>query len=75
MFLCFRNLKVVLSVKMNRQRDFCLNGRTRFVGRGVLIRSAGIVGKINFCGCERFFRLIFSVLMEQLSVTHFRSTV
>lgn len=75
MFLCFGHLKLALSVKMNRQRDFCLIGRTRFVGRGFLIRSADVVGKISFCGCERFFRFTFNVLMEQLSVIHFRLTV
>lgn len=75
MFLCFRNLKLVLSVKMNRQWAFCLFGRTRFVGREFLIRSAGVVGKINFYGCEHSFRFIVYALMEQLSVIHFRLTV
>lgn len=75
MFLRFRNLKLVLSVKMKRQRDFCLIVRTRFVGRGVLIRSDSAVGKIIIFGCEHFFGVRFNVLMEQLSVIHFRLTI
>lgn len=75
MFLRFRNLKLVLSVKMKRQRDFCLIVRTRFVGRGVLIRSDSAVGKIIFCGCEHFFRVTFTVVMEQFSIIHFRLTI
>lgn len=73
MFLRFRNLKLVLSVKMKRQRDFCLIVRTRFVGRGVLIRADSAVGKIIFCGCEHFFRV--TVVMEQFSIIHFRLTI
>lgn len=75
MFLCFRNLKLVLCVKMRRQRDFCLIVRTRFVGGGVLIRSDSADGKIIFCECDHFFRVTFNVLMEQLSVIYFRLTV
>lgn len=75
MLLHFRNLKLVFSVKMKRQRDFCLIVRTRFVGRGVLIRSDSAVEKILFCGCEHFFKVTFNVLMKQLSVIHFRLTI
>ena len=60
---------------MNRQRGFCLIGRTRFVGRGLLIRSSAIVGKINFCRRDHFFRFTFNVLVKQRGIISFRLTV